>query len=158
MTARMAFALAAGLLAAGCAGGRPVTATTYGPMGLLGGYSDKVVEPGTWRVTGNSNGIAHQGFGRNMAVYRAAEIVKAAGFSHFQVLDQKGSSRMIGYGRPTSFAGETLTLTVRGVNDPAEPLACRAKQPAACMTLGADEIIAQLGPQLVFRKQKAKAD
>jgi hypothetical protein len=120
-------------------------------MALLGGYSEKEVEPGLWRVTGRSNGIAQQGFGRDMAVYRAAELMKARGYSHFQIVNQKGKSTMIGYGRPTTHAGEFLTVTVRGVNDPAEPLACRAKQPFACGTLFTDEIMAQLSPRLAFR-------
>lgn len=40
-------AVAAALLVAGCAGGgRPFTATTYGPMHLFGGYGEKEIEPG----------------------------------------------------------------------------------------------------------------
>lgn len=146
--------LAAALLLAGCAGGRPFTATTYGPAALLGGYSEKQIEPGVWKVTGRSNGIAEMGFGRNMAVYRAAELMKAAGFAHFQIIDQKGKSTMIGYGTPNKFAGEELTVTVRGAASPDEPLACRAKQPSACGTLGSDEVMARLGPQLTFRGSK----
>lgn len=138
----------------GCAG-RPFTATTYGPNNLLGGYSEKLIEPGVWRVTGSGNGIAQRGFGQNVALYRAAELVEGAGFSHFQVLDQKGSTSMVGVGSPTSFAGETLTLTVRGVNDPAAPLVCRAKQADACATLNVAEVKARVEPQLTFRKNRA---
>lgn len=156
---RLFTALAAvALLATGCSGGRPGTATTYGPSGILGGYSETQIEPGVWRVTGRSNGIAEQGFGRNMAVYRAAELMKAAGFSHFQMLDQKGSATMMRLsGGSTRAAGESLTVTVRGVDDPAAPLACRAKRPDACATLAVDTVMASIGPRLTFRKVKPAA-
>jgi hypothetical protein len=145
-------AAAAALLVAGCAG-RPFTATTYGPMHLFGGYTDKEIEPGVWKVTGAGNGPAGEGFGRNVAVYRAAEIVKAHGFTHLQILDQKGKVHSVGIGGGSmSYAGENMTLIVRATNDPAAPLACRSKRPEACMTLAADTIIATIGPQLTFRK------
>jgi hypothetical protein len=147
---------AAALLVSGCAGGgRPFTATTYGPMHLFGGYTDKEIEPGLWKVTGAGNGPAGEGFGRNVAVYRAAEIVKAHGFTHLQILDQKGKVHMMGRrGSSMSFAGETMALTVRGTNDPAAPLACRAKSPDACMTLAVETVMATIGPRLSFRKNE----
>jgi hypothetical protein len=135
---------AAALALAGCAGGRPVTATRYRPAGLLGGYGERVVEPGVWRVTGSSNGIAETGFGRNMAMYRAAELVRAAGFSHVQILDQRGrESRM-----NSRTIGESLDLWVRGANGPAPPADCRARNPQACFTVPVDEIMARLRPLL----------
>jgi len=151
-----ALALAAALLLGGCAG-RAFTATTYGPQALFGGYQEKEIEPGIWRITGNSNGPAGEGFGRNVALYRAAELIKGKGFSHFQVLDQQGKTTMIGYGAPTSFAGETMKLTVRGVNDPAEPLVCRAKVPDHCATLSVETVMTTIGPQLAFRKNQGPA-
>ena len=142
----------AGLLAAvslsACAG-RPFTATTYRPQGLLGGYSEKEIEPGVWRVTGNSNGIAERGFGRDMAAYRAAELLSGKGFTYVQVLDQKGTARSVGYGGGSmSHAGETMVLTVRGANSPEPPVDCRAKEPRACTTYNAAEVMARLAPAL----------
>jgi hypothetical protein len=134
-------ALAAAALLAGCAG-RPGTATKYRPSYIFGGYSDKLVEPGVWKVTGRSNGIAESGFGRNMAAYRAAEIVKAAGFTHMQIIEQKGRVSTIN----GSSAGEFLTLTVRGANDPAPPADCREKRPDQCFTLNVAEVMSRLRP------------
>jgi hypothetical protein len=133
--------VAVAALLSSCAG-RPGTATKYRPSYIFGGYSDKQVEPGVWRITGRSNGIAESGFGRNMATYRAAEVVKAAGFSHMQIIEQKGRVSTIN----GSSAGEFLTLTVRGVNDPAPPTDCREKQPSQCFTLGVDDVMARLRP------------
>jgi hypothetical protein len=136
--------LAAAVALASCAGGRPGTATRYRPAGLFGGYSDEVIAPGEWQVTGRSNGVAEPGFGRNMAMYRAAELVKAAGFSHMQVLDQQGrENRMNG-----RTIGESLELEVRGANGPAPPAVCRARSPQACFTAPVDEIMARLRPLL----------
>jgi hypothetical protein len=137
----MILAVVAASLLAGCAG-RPGTATKYRPSYIFGGYSDKLIEPGLWKVTGRSNGIAESGFGRNMAAYRAAEIVKAAGFTHMQIIEQKGKVTTIN----SSSAGEFLTLTVRGANDPAPPTDCREKRPDQCFTLAVDEVMARLRP------------
>lgn len=136
-------ALAATALLSACSG-RPGTATKYRSSYIFGGYSDKMVEPGVWKVTGRSNGIAESGFGRNMAAYRAAEVVKAAGFTHMQVIAQKGRASTINGGS----AGEFLTLTVRGVNAPAPPTDCREKKPDQCFTLAVDDVMARLRPLL----------
>jgi hypothetical protein len=143
MIRKLALALAAAAALSGCSGGSGL-ATKYRPSNLFGGYSDKLVEPGVWKVTGRSNGVAESGFGRNMAAYRAAEVVKAAGFSHMQVIAQKGRTQTIN----GSSAGEFLTLTVRGANDPAPPTDCREKQPDQCFTLAVDEVMARLRPLL----------
>jgi hypothetical protein len=143
MIRKSILALAAASLLSGCSGGSGL-ATKYRPANLLGGYSDKLVEPGVWKVTGRSNGVAGPGFGRDMAAYRAAEVVKAAGFSHMQVIAQKGKTQTIN----GSSAGEFLTLTVRGVNDPAPPTDCREKRPDQCFTLAVDDVMARLRPAL----------
>jgi hypothetical protein len=143
MTRNLILALASASLVAGCSGGSGL-ATKYRSTYLLGGYSDKIVEPGMWKVTGRSNGVSRSGFGRDMAAYRAAEIVKAAGFSHMQVIAQKGKSSTVN----GSSAGEFLTLTVRGVNDPSPPSDCREKQPGQCFTLAVDDVMARLRPML----------
>ncbi|HEX8480911.1 MAG TPA: hypothetical protein VF650_03310 [Allosphingosinicella sp.] len=143
MTRHPILALAAAALLSGCSTPSGL-ATKYRSSYLLGGYSDKIVEPGVWKVTGRSNGVAEPGFGRNMAAYRAAEVVKAAGFSHMQIIAQKGKAQTIN----GSSAGEFLTLTVRGVNDPAPPTDCREKQPTQCFTLEVDEVMARLRPVL----------
>lgn len=156
----MIAATAAALALAGCAseGGRSGLASTYGPMHLFGGYTEKQLGPDLWQVTGVGNGPAGEGFGRNVAAYRAAELVKAHGFAWFQVVDQHGKARRVGIrGGSMSFAGERMTLTVRGTNDPAAPLACRARTPRACMTLNADAVMASLGPRLAFRKDHRPA-
>ena len=132
------------LLLTACAGGRPVTATHYGPAGLFGGYGERIVEPGVWRVNARSNGVAQAGFGRNMAMHRAAELVKAAGFSHMQILDQRGRATMMNQRQ----IGESMELLVRGANDPAPPADCRARQPEHCFTAPVDTVLASLRPLL----------
>ena len=150
-------ALAALSLTACAGGGRSALATTYGKMHLFGGSSDEEIEPGVWKVTGAGNGPAGPGFGRNVALYRAAEIVKAHGFSHIQVLKQKGRQRSVGVrGGSMSYAGENMDLIVRGTNDPAAPIDCREKRAEECLTLPADGVMATIGPQLTFRNGRAR--
>jgi len=107
-----------------------------------------------WEVTGSSNGIAERGFGQNMAAYRAAELAKAAGFSHYEIIDQKGKVSMvgIGYGNANNYAGEQMTLVVRGKSDSSAPTECRAKNASACFTVNVDQAISRLEPLLTFPK------
>ena len=144
------------LLAACSTSGRPGLATKYRPMNIFGGYSEKLIEPGLWKVSGGSNGMAEVGFGRDVAAYRAAEIIKAAGFSHMQIVDQRGATRTVsvggGGGRP---AGENLDLWVRGTNDPAAPLDCRAKNAASCATIDVADLMMRLRPRLALPPEGA---
>lgn len=149
MKSHLIILAAASALVAGGVDARPGTATKYRPAYIFGGYSEKQIEPGVWKVTGRSNGIAEVGFGRNMAVYRAAEILAAQGFTYVQVLDSKGKMSMIGLSRNSmSPAGENMTLVVRGANAPGQPTDCRAKELTACGTLPIAATMTRLRPLL----------
>lgn len=147
-------ALLTTMMLSGCAGSqpsaRPGTATKYRPSYIFGGYSEKQIEPGIWLVKARSNGIAESGFGRNMAAYRAAELLKAQGFSHMQILKQYGKQSFFGTGggAATNSAGEFLNLTVRGAHNPSAPADCRDKLPTSCTTLAIDPLMARLRPLL----------
>jgi hypothetical protein len=132
------------------ASARSGLASRYGPMSLFGGYSDKQVEAGVWRVSARSNGPAGEHFARNMAAYRAAEILAAQGFAYVQVLDQKGDMTVLGrrgdaYQRPLN---EHVVLTVRGAYSPVQATDCRAKEARACVTYSAAGVMTQLRPLL----------
>lgn len=151
MKLRSLIMVAAALAACGsAASARSGLATKYGPMSLFGGYSDKQVEPGVWRVSARSNGPAGEGFARSMVAYRAAEILSAQGFSYVQVLDQKGDMTVLGrrgdaFQRPLN---EHVVVTVRGAYSPAPPADCRAKEPRSCITYSAAGVMTQLRPLL----------
>jgi hypothetical protein len=141
---------AAAAISGSAVSARSGLATKYGPMGLFGGYSDKMVEPGVWRVSARSNGPAGEGFGSKMAIYRAAEILSAQGFSFVQVIDAKGDMTVLGrrgeaFQRPLN---EHVVLTVRGAYSPQPPADCRAKVQSACITLPAADVMTRLRPLL----------
>ena len=124
-------------------------------MTMFGGYKEQHVEPQVWRVEGRSNGVAGSGVGRNIAVYRAAEIMKAAGFSYFRIVDQKGQAMTILVNNvPGGSAGESMVLWIRGTNDPAALTECRAKNPASCATLNVETVLTSIKPQLVMPTAK----
>ena len=135
---------------ASVASARSGLATRYGPMGLFGGYSDRQVEVGVWRVSARSNGPAGEGFARHMAAYRAAEILSAQGFNYVQVIDAKGDATMMGErtGAYQRQIGEHVVLTVRGATSSAPPADCRAKHPEACATYSVAMAMTQLRPLL----------
>lgn len=150
MKSRFPIVLAAATAALGsAASARSGLATKYGPMGLFGGYSDKQVEPGVWRVSARSNGPAGEGFGSNMAIYRAAEILSAQGFSFVQVIDAKGDMTVLGRrGEIQRPLNEHVVLTVRGAYSAQPPADCRAKEPSACITLPTADVMTRLRPLL----------
>lgn len=148
-----AIVMSIGLLAIAVnADARPGTATKYRPATIFGGYKDKVVEPGVWRVQGLANGMAEDGFAQNMAVYRAADVVKQAGFEYMQIINQKGKKSFVGLGGASSMhsAGQDLTLWVRGSHDSSPPSECRAKDPKACFTVPVSETLDHIRPFLTF--------
>jgi len=123
-----------------------VPATRYQPKTWSGGYSDRIVEPGLWRIDATANGRAELGFAQNMAAYRAADILRAAGFEYMQIVDQKGEYWSMG-GMP---AGGKATLWVRGAHDSAPPVDCRAKRSETCVTVPVARTMERTRPLLRF--------
>ncbi|WP_076068722.1 hypothetical protein [Sphingomonas montana] len=121
--------------------------TQYRKANLLGGYSDKQVEPGVWRVKARSNGPAGPGFARNMVAYRAADILRAQGFTHMQVIDQSGSAQSM---RSGGQIGEVMTLWVSGAMTDAVPPMCRAKDSGLCFTVPIARTLDRIRPLLSF--------
>jgi hypothetical protein len=127
-------------------------ATKYKPAGIKGGYKDKLISPNMWEIAAAANGFSERDLAQNMAIFRAAEVVQNAGFTHIQIVNQKGKSREFsGIG---GFAGANLKLTVIGTNSPDPPTECKAKNPDACYTVSVEEIIVRVRPLIPFPKDK----
>src|SRR5690554_3761321 len=73
--------LLSGLLLAACA-------TPYQASGLTGGYSEKEIEPGIWRVTFSGNGHANYETVQTYWLYRSAEVAMEKGYDGFEILSQ----------------------------------------------------------------------
>lgn len=121
---RLPLALLMALLLSGCANYWTV-GQRYAPSDNIWklGYSDTQLGPDTWRVTYAGNQIP-QAQAQDYAMLRAAELVQAAGYSHFLVLSESGSAQtgpgmalatgssaalMVPTSRPEA------TITVRGI-------------------------------------------
>ncbi len=61
-------------------------ATSYAPMQLTGGYQEKELQPGVWRVTFAGNGYTTRETVQTFWLYRSAELAKAKGFDGFRIL------------------------------------------------------------------------
>jgi hypothetical protein len=115
-----------------------------------GGFSDKEVSPGVWRVSFALSAL--QG-GHPAAVarahYRAAEIVKQHGFTHMRILNAKGFELGLTVGTTTTFDGGPgyAQLTVRGAAGADDVEGCLARDTSRCVTLAVDEVLAKWGPQ-----------
>lgn len=138
---------------------QPERQVKYQKWGMFGGYKDKVQGPNAWRVLAGVNGVAPLGSAGKIALYRAAELASSAGFSHFQIINQKGSQTYfgVGWGPATSQGGGDAELHIVAVNDPAPPQTCLAPRPDLCMTLDARDTMARITPYLKFPKPKPSA-
>ncbi len=69
-------------------------ATTYGPKGAKGGYSEKQLNENTFEVTfeGNERNTADQI--RNYLTYRCAELTLEQGLSHFLIVEDASYTRV----------------------------------------------------------------
>ena len=61
-------------------------ATSYGPMGLAGGYEDAKVQDDTYNVTFSGNGFTSPVTAKNYLMYRCAEITVQNGYDFFVIV------------------------------------------------------------------------
>jgi hypothetical protein len=149
------------LLTSGCAGWAG-DVVPYGPMSARGGYEEEEIEPGVWRILARSGGEAGSDYARNMAEYRAGELLKARGFSHVQMLWHSGrwelgERRRDGSARVLS---DQMQMIVRGAYHRSPPTDCRHPEPDRCWVFSAETIMTAALPKLRFprddrRKPKA---
>ncbi|MBX9663203.1 MAG: hypothetical protein K5Q19_07695 [Novosphingobium sp.] len=132
--------------------GTPAVAqfATYKRGGLWGGFSDKELEPGVWRVRASANGVSGGGrLAADMAMYRAAEISKERGFKYFRVLKTNGIQMILSRELPIN-AGGNVEVVVRPVGEFDGNSECRSKDATICKTYEADSIMSELRPYIRF--------
>jgi hypothetical protein len=137
------------ILTGGCAkNGMP----TYRPWGMFGGYKDKQIAPNSWRVTAGVNGTPALGSAERIALYRAAELTRNAGFTHFQIVDGKSEQTYIGVGgMPPQMQGPGGSdMVIVAVNDASPPTSCQAESKTTCVTLEAEATMRKIAPLLHF--------
>ncbi len=131
-------------------------------LGMGGGYSDKQVGEGTWKVTFGTNAYTPRGYALNAAIYRSAELARNAGFPYFQVVRSSLviGSFSIGYGYASPvgnhYGGEGVYLTVRGVQSPDDELKCENDKGAGCMTLSTEEVLREIEPVVRSRRSRTQ--
>lgn len=148
-------ALAAGLLAlAACYAGQSGGGSR--PGGRSGAAGERLA-PDRWSVSGTGRTPERA---RNAAFYRGAVLVKAAGYSHVQMVgyrleryDYSDAPIVTKSGEVAPPAGapvRTAFVEVAGTNDAAAAPACApsAEVAAMCRTMPVHEALATLGPLL----------
>ena len=138
------------LTTSGCTTGD--LATKYRPWGMFGGYRDQLVASNHWIVTAGTNGVAADGSVQRIALYRAAELAKAAGFNHIQIINQRGEQTLFGVNgeSPTRRSGGSMMIEVIGTNSAAPPTRCLAGSSDQCFTLDVQKTIDEIRPLLNF--------
>jgi hypothetical protein len=132
-------------LPAGASAGLLPKPRTYRAFDMFdNGYKHSVQKDGTWRIIANARPLDGRGFAQEMALYRAAELTRESGHTHFQILDATGS---VGTGLYVR-GRETTRLIVRPSNDASPPLDCRSRSSHICVTVEAEPLIARIGPTL----------
>jgi hypothetical protein len=111
-------------------------------------HVEKEIAPGIWRVTTRSDSF---GYAKNIAFYRAAQLLADRGFEYVQLIDQKGQvgwqTNRFEPGKMRGL-GEFMQLTVRGAHNSVRPTDCRAKQEDHCFALPTASILARLAPTM----------
>ena len=129
----------------------------YRPANLWGGYDERELEPGVWRVSARLNALSGGGpTARAMANYRAAQVLKQRGFSHMRVLSQRGFSlgQTISDGRRITqrIGGGPgyAQLVVRGARGADDRDGCRDRRAERCVTVSVDAVMDSWRPYLDF--------
>lgn len=123
---------------------------TYKRGGLWGGYSDKELEPGIWRVRASANGVSGGArLAADMAMYRAAEIAREHGFKYFRVLKVNGIQMIMSRELPIN-AGGNVEVTIRPVSESDDNSECRSKDLTDCKTYEADSTMNELRQYIKF--------
>jgi hypothetical protein len=147
-------ALLAVLLLGGCS-------TPYQENGFTGGVTAVRVSADVWRIEASGNGYTSSATIQDYALLKSAETTKAAGGTHFVVVDGKDTSATGVYTGPaqstTTFSGnQAFTTTTPGArmafNKPGQDTYIRVirlqpgQNPGGAYS--ADEIIQFIGPRI----------
>ena len=117
------------------AGGKP---PYYGPIkkggiGFKVGYEDRVEKDGSWRIGATTRG---GGDAIDMALYRAAELARDAGYRYIFLLG----------GRWSKTPGlDVAVLFARPSHEAVAPIGCKSKKVTTCYTADAGEVMRILG-------------
>lgn len=131
--------------------------STYGPANFWGGYKDRQVEPGVWRIRATANPASGgQLAAEAMALHRAAELLRDKGFTHVRILVATGWNLFDpehGY-VPRNFDGATgyATVTVRGASGAGDVEGCRTSVRRNCYTIAVEELMRRTVPHFTRRK------
>ncbi len=111
----------------------------YGPMkrwhgiGHRVGYEDRTEKDGAWRIDAAIHG---RGDAIDMALYRAAERARDAGYRYVFLLGGRGSR---------SPGLDAATVYARPSHDPVPPTDCRSKKITSCYTADVAKVMRILG-------------
>lgn len=134
-------------------------ATTYRRpiLGMFGGYGDRQIGEGAWKVKFGTNGYTPRGYALKAAIYRSAELAQRAGYPYFQIVESNLTRNVMVMGNTPpeygSFIGEGVHLTIRGARTEDAELKCENANGRGCMTLSTEEALRELGP--VVRPSRA---
>ena len=117
----------------------------YRPVPFMGGgYSDKKMSENRWKVSGFAVEQPKE-YAVQLALYRAAILLRRAGFTHFEIVDSyiSGSSSIYAH-------NELADFTVVGTNTPEVPVPCEAKKKwvANCRLMAVEDVLVSTAPIL----------
>lgn len=97
-------------------------------------HDDEVTRDGYWKIEARTQG-AGQRMAIDVALYRAAELARAAGHQYVELHDA--------HSRRNS-SGESAMLFARGANAPVHPGECRSRRARRCYTADVQAVLRRL--------------
>jgi hypothetical protein len=108
--------------------------------GMIGGQRITRIDQNSWQVRSLANGFSRGEFAQDSAIYKAAILTVAAGYTHLQIYDFRIT---------VSTYSERAVLRFHMVNDPNPPHACDSERfRENCRTLSAREAILYYAPRI----------
>lgn len=98
-------------------------------------HNDEVAKDGYWKIESRSR-RGDDGLAIDKALYRAAELARAAGHNYVEMHDP--------YSRRNGAGDEGDTLFAHGIGVPVHPVNCRSGKAKRCYTADASVVISRL--------------
>jgi hypothetical protein len=122
-------------------------ATTYGPAGFAGGYTDSQLAHDTFSVSFNGNAWVSGQKAADLALLRAAELASESGYPYFVILQSNNHANVGSYtGTPTTnlITGQVTPGSTTVFSKPGSTLIVKGLRRRESNSLNSDNVVSAM--------------